>query len=333
MVFQIVTDIPDIEAAPRKNLDKNVVNFLKKSGLRLGAKDSFLRERNQHTKVLANVRLSNEQKSVKVIPHIVNCPSTSDINVRQYVPKNASYEDKKLPVLVYIHGGGWTVGSLPEFDSWFRTSAYHGEFQVISPEYHLAPEWRYPAQLEEIISTLQWIKDNSDTLGIDKDKIALGGDSCGGNMTGVLCQKAVKEPFGVVPQFQVLFYPEMKLPFEVPSGAENYDTPYLRTQSVFLFAWNMVPEGKKHTDYDITPLNGDIPENLPPAFIVTCGYDPLRDTGLYYAQKLQKHGVKVEWLHNEDLTHGFLQFTNFSNRCKETTAQCISHIKTKFEQL
>lgn len=331
MIFPIQSKIPDIRAAPRKNLDENIVKFLKKTGLHLGAEDAFVKERSLHTRVLANVRLNDDQRSVRMIPHVVNCPATCDINVRQYMPENAA--DKKLPLLVYVHGGGWTIGSLPEYDSWFRMCACYGEFQVIAMEYHLAPEWKYPAQLEEAMATLQWAKKNADMLGIDENKIAMGGDSAGGNMCAVLCQKAIKEPFGIIPRFQALFYPVMTLPFEIPSGVEGADAPFIKTRSLLLFAWNMLPDNKDYTDYDITPLNGDIPKDLPPAFIVTCGYDPLRDTGLYYAQKLQKNNVKVEWLHNEDLTHGFLQFTNFSNRCKDTTMQCISNLKEKFQQL
>ncbi|CAK7895406.1 hypothetical protein CAAN1_12S04940 [[Candida] anglica] len=328
MVFNITSTVPEIVS--KKNLDPEIDAFLKKEKLTLGGKEPFLDERRHHTEVLANVPLSSEQKSVKLIPHIVPGP-VGDINVRQYIP--SGYGGTALPVLVYIHGGGWTVGSLPEFDGWFRLAAYYGKIQVISLEYRLAPEWRYPVQLNEIKATLEWVYANASTLGVIPSKIALGGDSCGGNMTAVTAQRTLKDPDFKVPiALQCLFYAECKIPFEVPSGSENFNAPYIPTQGVFLFAWHVVPAGKNHVDWDITPLNGENLSKLPPAFFVTCGYDPLRDTGLYYAQKLQKEGVPVEYLHNEDLTHGFLQFTPWSKRALETTIQVAEHIGKKLRE-
>lgn len=330
MTRKIVSVVPAIEKADRSVIDKEVTDFINKTNLHLGGKGDFLQERSHHTKVLANPPLSNAQKSVKLIPHLIPLDETGDLLVRQYIPEGG--ESKTLPVLVYIHGGGWTVGALPDFDGWFRIAASHGGFQVIAMEYRLAPEYKYPKQINEIISTLKWVHSNAKALGVDPKNISLGGDSCGGNMTSVITQLSIKKPFGVKLANQFLFYPECKIPFEVPSGSENYNTPYIYTQGVFLFAWNMLPEGKNHTDYDITPLNGELPKDLPPAFVVTNGFDPLRDTGLYYAQKLQASGVQVSWLHNDDLPHGFLQFTPWSKRCLEATLQSVDHIKSKVFQ-
>ena len=324
----ILSKIPNANKANRSVIDKEVTEFLETNKLRLGGKDStFLQERSHHTRTLSNATLTPAQKSVKTISHGVPCGEHGDVLVRQFIPEGG--ENKTLPVLVYIHGGGWTVGALPDFDGWFRLASSHGGFQVIAMEYGLAPENRYPTQLNEIKTTLKWVHHNAKDLGVDPDRISLGGDSCGGNMASVISQQSVKKPFGVKLSNQFLFYPECKIPFEVPSGIENYNTPYLYTQGVFLFAWNMLPEGKNSADADITPLNGNITKDMPPAFVITNGFDPLRDTGLYYAQKLQANGVPVDWLHNDDLPHGFIQFTPWSKRCLGAALQAIDHIKSK----
>lgn len=232
---------------------------------------------------------------------------------------------EKGAAFIYIHGGGWTVGSLPEFDTFFRIMAEEGGVQVYAIEYHLAPEHKYPTQLREVEATLRWLHQNASGRGVDPDRIAVGGDSAGGNMTAVTALR-MRELKGPKIALQVLVYPEAKVPFETLAGAENCTGLYLETQGVFLFAWNMLPQGKNHTDYDITPLLADktLPDghkNLPKAFVITNGYDPLRDTGFEYAKKLKAAGNEVLYVNHEDLTHGFIQFTKWSKRAMEETVE------------
>jgi len=309
----------------RSTLDPEIKGFLQSTNLTLGGKEPFTDERRHHTRVLA-VPPPPDLQHVRVEPLILPGP-VGDMNVRCYHPSNQSTgrAKGKGAVLIYIHGGGWTVGSLPEFDTFFRIMAEEGGIQVYALEYRLAPEWKYPTQLHEVEATLRWLHSHASERGIDPNRIAVGGDSAGGNMTAVTALR-MREMNGPKIALQLLVYPECKVPFETQSGAENCTGLYLETQGVLLFAWNMLPQGKNHTDYDITPLLADKTltnghKNLPKAFIITNGFDPLRDTGFEYAKKLKEAGNEVLYVNHEDLTHGFIQFTKWSKRAMDETVE------------
>ncbi|EKM53474.1 uncharacterized protein PHACADRAFT_125240 [Phanerochaete carnosa HHB-10118-sp] len=312
----VTSNIP--ERIGRANqVDPGILNFLKANNLRLGGKEPFTDERRHHTEVLA-VEPPQHLVHVRVEPLIVRGP-VGDFNVRCYHPS-----DKKGAAFIYIHGGGWTVGSLPEFDTFFRIMAEESGVQVYAIEYHLAPEHKVE-QYFLFEATLRWLHQNASNRSVDPNRISVGGDSAGGNMAAVTALR-MRELKGPKIALQVLIYPEAKVPFETLAGAENCTGLYLETQGVLLFAWNVLPQGKNHTDYDITPLLADktLPEghrNLPKAFIITNGFDPLRDTGFEYAKKLKAAGNEVLYVNHEDLTHGFIQFTKWSKRAMEETVE------------
>jgi len=319
----VLSSVPS--SISRSTLDPEIRAFLAETKLTLGGKEPFTDERRHHTEVLA-LSAPPELKHIRVEPLIIPGP-VGDLNLRCYHPsENSKGEAKGVgAALIYIHGGGWTVGSLPEFDTFFRIMADEGGVQVYALEYRLAPEWKYPTQLHEAEATLRWLHENASSRSVDPDRIAVGGDSAGGNMTAVTALR-MRELNGPKIALQLLLYPEAKVPFETKAGAENCTGLYLETQGVLLFAWNMLPQGKNHADYDITPLLADahLPQghkNLPKAFIVTNGFDPLGDTGFEYAKKLEAAGNEVLYVNHEDLTHGFIQFTKWSRRAKEETVE------------
>ncbi len=225
--------------------------------------------------------------------------------------------------LIYLHGGGWTVGTLDQFEGAMRIFAQESAAQVYAVEYRLSPEYQYPVALEEAEAVLRWLVENGPSRGVDPKRIAVGGDSAGGNMTAVLALK-MRDRQGPRMALQLLLYPETALPFETRAGSENTTGYYLETAGVLLFAWNYVPQGQDLAFPYITPLNADSHADLPPAYVVTNGFDPLRDVGHAYAQRLARAGNPVTYVNHEDLTHGFIQFTEHSKRALAATLE-IAH--------
>lgn len=222
--------------------------------------------------------------------------------------------------LIYLHGGGWTVGTLDQFELPMRLIAERTGAQVYALGYKLAPEYQWPTQIDEAEFAVRWLHAHAAGRGIDPDRIALGGDSAGGNMTCVVAQK-LRDEGGPRLALQVPLYPETALPFDTKAGVENRTGLYLETAGVLLFAWNVLPQGGDYAQPYVTPLNAESLADLPPALLVTNGFDPLRDVGHRYAQRLAEAGNDLTYVHHPDLTHGFIQFAEHSVRCREATEE------------
>lgn len=222
--------------------------------------------------------------------------------------------------LIYLHGGGWTVGTLDQFETPMRLFAERTGAQVYAVAYRLAPEYQWPTQIEEAEFVVRWLADHGAERGVDPTRIALGGDSAGGNMTCVIAQK-LRDEGGPRLALQMPLYPETALPFESKAGIENRTGLYLETAGVLLFAWNLIPQGVDYSQPYITPLNAKSLADLPPTLLVTNGFDPLRDVGHRYAKRLATEGNAITYVHHPELTHGFIQFTERSVRCREATEE------------
>lgn len=225
------------------------------------------------------------------------------IPARVYTPRETGGE--KLPVLVLFHGGGWVIGDLETHDNMCRYFANNADIAVISIDYRLAPEHKFPAGHDDCIAATEWIHANGDSLGIDSSKIAVGGDSAGGNLAAVVAQAA---PDKVA--FQLLMYPATDFgPNEYPSrekfGGGEY---FLSTEDMVWFGGLMADDLNDLNTVKASPMQASDLSALPPALTVTAGFDPLRDEGKAYADRMQSAGVSSEYCCYEGTIHGFLSF-------------------------
>ncbi|MEU4252219.1 alpha/beta hydrolase [Amycolatopsis sp. NPDC026612] len=233
---------------------------------------------------------------------------------------------EKSPLLVFFHGGGWVIGTRSSHDNAVRFLAKHAGVRVLSIEYRLAPEFPFPAATEDTLAAFEYAVAKAADLGADPARIAVGGDSAGGNLAAVTAQQAVRRG-GPVPAFQLLIYPATDF-------ARRYRSQDLFAEDLFLtdvhmkwFEGHYVPEGTDLTDPRLSPLHADDLSGLPPALIVTAGFDPLRDEGEAYAKKLADAGVDVAVRRHDDLIHGFVNFTGVGNRFREALAETAGALR------
>ena len=210
-----------------------------------------------------------------------------------------------LDCLLYLHGGGWVVGDLESHDGVCRRLANLAGCLVVAVDYRLAPENLFPAAVEDAAAALQWVADNAASLGTDRHRIALGGDSAGGNLAAVL---ALMGRDGAAPAavFQLLFYPATDFAMETKSYAEVTDDVPLTAATMHWFADHYVPTPSARRVWQASPALATSLAGTPPAFVLTVGHDPLADEGIAYAQRLEREGVRVTALHLSDQPHGIL---------------------------
>ncbi|MEQ0559092.1 alpha/beta hydrolase [Amycolatopsis sp. NEAU-NG30] len=246
-----------------------------------------------------------------------------DLPATLYTP--AGLPDKS-PLLVFFHGGGWVVGTRASHDNAVRYLAKHAGVRVLSIEYRLAPEFPFPAATEDALAAFEYAVAKAADLGADPARVAVGGDSAGGNLAAVTAQQAVRRG-GPAPAFQLLIYPATDF-------ARRYRSQDLFAEDLFLtdvhmkwFEGHYVPEGTDLTDPRLSPLRADDLSGLPPALVVTAGFDPLRDEGEAYAEKLREAGVEVALRRHEDLIHGFINFTGVGTRFREAMAEMAGALR------
>lgn len=225
------------------------------------------------------------------------------IALRLYRPPSAK---SVLPVVVFIHGGGWSVGDLDTYDGQARMHAVGAEAVVVSIDYRLAPEHPYPAAVDDVWAATQWVTRNADQIGGDPDRVAVAGDSAGGNLAAVVAQLA--RDAGMPVRFQLLWYPSTTFDTSLPSFAANADAPILTLEACKGFSrWYVGDTDLSAPPATLVPARGDL-SGLPAAYIAVAGHDPLRDDGAKYAELLTEAGVAVELHHAESLVHGYLGY-------------------------
>lgn len=223
------------------------------------------------------------------------------VAVRIYRPHGA----RPMPALVYFHGGGFVIGSFATHDGTCRALATEGECVVLSVDYRLAPEHPFPAAVDDCIAAFRWARDNARSLGVDPARIAVGGDSAGGNLAAVTCI-AERNGGGALPCFQLLIYPATDMTRAQPSHRALGKGFFLETETIDWFLDHYLPPGTDRRQWRASPLFAESLEGLPPALVVTAGFDPLRDEGEAYAAALQAAGVTVSELREPALVHGFV---------------------------
>lgn len=250
----------------------------------------------------------------------------SDITIRIYTPS----ERTKLPVLVYFHGGGWVIGDLETHDPLCRSLSNQADCIVISVDYSLAPENKFPVAVEDAYLAVKWISDHADDLGIDKNSIAVGGDSAGGNLAAVICYLAHQRKAPAI-AFQLLFYPSTG--FTLTPSIEKYGEGYHLTNSTMKWFRNQYLTGHGDTRNPLAaPMH--IPDQaapyLPPAYVMTAEYDPLCDGGEQFARKLQRAGVKTKYVCYPGMIHGFLCMTEILDDAKTAIQDAANALKEQF---
>jgi len=233
-----------------------------------------------------------------------------EIRFRHYVPLVAA--EGKLPTLIYYHGGGFVIGNLETHDSTCRRLANKSRCQVIAIDYRLAPEHPFPQGIDDSWAALRWVGENASELGGDASRIAVAGDSAGGNISAVMTQLA-RDNGGPALVFQLLWYPTTTGDLTLPSMIENPDGPILDQEVVAAFMqWYLPPEidmsEPAKLPPTLAPANTADLSGLPPAFIGTAEHDPIRDDGARYAELLSAAGVPVELYNAPTLVHGYVSF-------------------------
>lgn len=312
------TTIP--ESVGRGTLDPDLAAWLP-NGPTLGADVPIAQGRRDHT-----VLGEGPWPDIGSVEQLVLPGPHGSLTVRRHTPTAPTSDP--IGALVYIHGGGFTYGTLDEFETAMRVIAQRAGIATYVVDYQLAPEAKYPVQIEEIEYVVRWLFDHAAEQGVDPEKIALGGDSAGGNMTCVLALK-LRDEGGPRLALQVPLFPEAAFPADTPAGSENRTGLYLETNGIYEMVRNLLKNIDDSRDPYITPMNAASHADLPPAILVTNGFDPLRDVGHAYARKLAADGNDLTYVHNSDLTHGFPQFTRYSKACLQATEELADLIKAR----
>lgn len=249
-------------------------------------------------------------------------------NIRIRIYKPLKVDSEKLPILVFYHGGGWVIGNLDTHDAACRTLTNGAECIVVSVDYRLAPEHKFPVAVEDAFAALEWVADHAEEIGGNREKIAVGGDSAGGNLATVatIIAKEKQAPNLV---FQLLIYPSTGVG-STKSYEENGEGYYLTKDLMAWFRKQYLnsPDDTNHP-YCSPYLNEDA-SGLPSAFIMTAEYDPLRDDGKAYADKLKAAGVDVEYVDYAGMIHGFITMTNFIDKGKDALLDAANALKKAF---
>ncbi len=308
---------PDIDPILKMLLDAFPLTFTITDGV------EFARERMRQLKAPPEML-----PDMRIEERTVGYGELTDVPVRIYWPPIAAHDN--LPVVVFYHGGGWCIGDLDTHDPLARAHAVGAEAIVVSVDYRLAPEHPYPAGLDDCWAALRWVGEHAGELGGDPNRIAVAGDSAGGNISAVMAQLA-RDNDGPPLVFQLLWYPAVLADLTTPSFIQNADAPILDRDVVEAFVTWYVPgvdisEPAKLPTH-LAPANATDFSGLPPAFIGTAEHDPLRDDGARYAELLNAAGVPVE-LHNEPtMVHGYASFALVVPAAAEATSRGLAALK------
>jgi acetyl esterase len=226
------------------------------------------------------------------------------IPLRLYRPAGVS-DATPLPVYVYFHGGGWVIGDLESHDVLCRQLTAESGACVIAVDYRLAPEHKFPAAADDAWAATRWIVGHAGELGVDAGRLAVGGDSAGGNLAAVVALMA-RDAGGAAIALQVLIYPVTDVGRESPSYADFADGYMLTRDSMRWFTAHYLGRKEEANDWRVSPLRAPSLVGLPPALILTAGFDPLRDEGAAYATRLREAGVTVDYVSFGGMIHGFV---------------------------
>ncbi|AWY39186.1 hypothetical protein DKY63_04405 [Pseudomonas putida] len=297
--------MPHVRRASRPDRDARAFLRILNLATRLRPVEHYSLRQLREVWRLASLALG-EQPTVSTVSEVVIDGPGGSIEMRIFRPDNT---EQLLPAFLWFHGGGFVVGGLDSAESICRSTAHNAHCISIAVRYRLAPEHDLAAGREDCLAALRWVAENGATLGIDTSRLAIGGDSAGGNICAAVAQQALREG-GPTLCLQVLAYPATDLLQEFPSFVENAEgfmiTDKLLAQIKQTVAGSF--ESLDPQDPWLSPRRSSDLRGLPPAVMISAGFDPIRDDGLDYTSRLRAAGVAVELLHYAGQFHGFLNF-------------------------
>jgi acetyl esterase len=250
-----------------------------------------------------------------------------DIPVRLYKPSGASASPR--PLLVWLHGGGWVIGDLESADPTARDLAVRTGAVVASVDYPLAPEHPFPVAPEACHAAASWLAGHARELGADPARVAIGGDSAGGNLAAVTALLA-RDRGGPEFKFQLLVYPVTDCLMSYPSVKENGEGYLLTASAMHWFVDHYLPSGTDPRDPAASPIDAGDLNSLPPALVITAEFDPLRDEGEAYAARLERAGVPVTTSRYDGMIHGFFGMTGVLDSGREAVREAAEALNKAF---
>jgi len=251
------------------------------------------------------------------------------IPLRLYRPLGAQPADL-LPVLVYYHGGGWTIGDLDTHDTLCRELANLAACAVVAVDYRMGPEHRFPAAFDDSLAATRWVRREAASLGVDAERLAVGGDSAGGNLAAAV-SLAAREEGGLPIVFQLLIYPATDMRRKHPSHTTNGQGYVLTSDTMRYFHDHYISDPVHDLDWRASPLLARDLAGLPPALVLTAGYDPLRDEGLDYARALTEAGNRTTYVCFERQIHGFITMGRLIDEANAAVSMCAAELRRAFK--
>ncbi|MFM2234734.1 MAG: hypothetical protein RL296_393 [Actinomycetota bacterium] len=254
------------------------------------------------------------------VVHEIRDVQAGSIPCRLYRPSAKT----DLGLLVFFHGGGWVIGDLNSHDGVCRSLANKSGHAVLSVDYRLAPEHKFPAAFDDCAAAVKWAFENAKALGVDNSRMAVGGDSAGGNLAAAV---ALAE---VVPlKFQMLIYPAVDMRMESPSISENANAPILTKAVMAWFVAHYMSRDADRANINASPMlaSDDLLKRMPPAIVITAQYDPLRDEGEAYGKRLVENGVSTTITRYNGAFHGFFNMITILDDAQSAHAQASTLLK------
>lgn len=251
----------------------------------------------------------------------------ANVPCRLYRPQRAS---APLPTLVYFHGGGWTIGDLDTHDVLCRQLCAEAGVAVLSVDYRLAPEHRFPAAVDDCVAATRWVLQHGAGEGLDPQRVAVGGDSAGGNLAAVVA--LVLRGQAPALQFQLLIYPATDMRAVAASHQSNGQGYLLTADSIAYYRGHYMPQAGTWPDWRASPLLADKHAGLPPALVLTAGFDPLRDEGRQYADALSAAGTPAQYICFERQVHGFITMSRVIDESVTAVSLCALALRRHLRQ-
>ena len=250
--------------------------------------------------------------------------AAGELPTRLYRPKDSASDD----LVVFFHGGGYTIGDLETHDVPCRILATRSKTAILAIDYRLAPEHKFPAGSDDAVAVLRWVRANAASLGAKAERIAVAGDSAGGNLSAGACLR-LRDAGESLPLFQVLIYPGTDFEGDYESRKLFGEGYFLERKSIEYFRAHYISDAEARSPL-ASPLRANSHRALPPAYVFTAAFDPLRDEGKAYADKMAAAGVKTNYRCIEGLVHGFMHFTGAVKAADAAMTDIAEAIKNGF---